>query len=132
MSRAKAPVTPEVIEQHIAEIANPRESLLELKYGQFNDRTIDAADRDRRGAGDLMRDLNRIFSVCRGLGTVMRIASGNDVLNDQHDPDDADSQPPLSSAAINSLTTMVAAVCEWIVEDIGCTAERFNSRGEQA
>lgn len=132
MSRAKPPVTPEVIEQHIAEIANQRESLLEMTYGQFNDRTIDAADRDRRGAGDLMRSLNRIFSACHGLGTVMRIASGNEVLNDLHDPDDADSQPPLSSAAINSLTTMVATVCEWIAEDISGSADRFNSRGEQA
>lgn len=129
MSRAKAPVTPEVIEQHIAEIAKQRESLLEMTYGQFSDRAIDAAG---RGAGGLMRDLNRIFSVCHGLGTVMRIASGNDVLNDTYDPDDADCQPPLSSAAINSLTTMAAAVCEWIAEDISCAAERFNSRGEQA
>lgn len=132
MSRAKAPVTPEVIEQHIAEIANHRKSLLEMTYGQFDDRAIDAADRAHHGAGGLMRDLNRIFSVCHGLGTVMRIASGNDILNDAYDPDGADCQPPLSSDAINSLTTMAAAVCEWIADDISRTADYFNSRGEQA
>jgi hypothetical protein len=110
MSRAEPPVTPEVIEQHFAEIANRRESLLEMTYGQFRDRTIDAAD----------------------LATVMRIASGNDVLNDAYDPDDADSEPPLSSAAINSLTTMTAAVCEWIADDISRTADDFNAQGEES
>jgi hypothetical protein len=132
MSRAKPPVTPEVIEQHFAEIANRRESLLEMTYGQFRDRTIDAADLAHAGAGSLMRDLNRIFSVCHGLGTVMRIASGNDVLNDAYDPDDADSEHPLSSAAINSLTTMTAAVCEWIADDISRTADDFNAQGEES
>lgn len=132
MSRAKPPVTPEVIEQHLAEIANHRESLLEMTYGQFHDRTIDTADRERHGAGDLMRDLNRFFSVCHGLGTVMRIASGNDVLSDSYDPDDPNCAAPLSSAAINSLTTMAATLCEWIADDISCTADRFNSRGVQS
>lgn len=132
MSRATPLVTPEVIEQHVPEIASRRESLLEMTYGQFHDRTINAADAAHPGSGSLMRDLNRIFSICHGLGTVMRIASGNDVVNDAFDPDDANSEPPLSSAAINSLTTMTAAVCEWIADDISRTAGRFNERGEKA
>jgi hypothetical protein len=132
MSRVQPPVTPEVIEQHCAEIANQRKSHLEKTYGQFYDPAIQAADAAHPGSGNLMRDLNRIFSICDGLGTVMRIASGNDVLMDFHDPDDADSEPPLSRAAINSLTTMAAAVCEWIGDDISRTADRFNGQGEQA
>lgn len=132
MSRAKPPVTPEAIEQCLAQIANRRKSHLEMTYGQFGDQAIDAADTAHPGAGSLMRDLNRIFSICNGMATVMRIASGNDVLMDFHNPDDADSEPPLSRAAINSLTTMVAAVCEWIGDDISRTSDHFNAQGEEA
>jgi hypothetical protein len=132
MSRAKPPVTPEVIEQHVAEIANHRESHLEMTYGQFRDCTINAATRAYPGAGGLMREINRIFSICHGLGTVMRIAPGNDTLIDFHDPEDADSGPPLSRAAVNSSTTMVAAVCEWMADDISRTADAYNDRGEKA
>lgn len=132
MSRANPPVTPEAIEEHVAEIANCRKSHLEMTYGQFYDPAIQAADAAHPGAGGLMRDLNRIFSICNGMATVMRIASGNDTLNDFHDPDDADSEPPLSRAAINSLTTMVAEVCEWIADDISRTSDTFNGRGEKA
>lgn len=132
MSRANPPVTPEAIEQHVAEITNRRSSLLEMTYGQFNDQAIDAADTAHPGAGSLMCDLNRIFSICNGMATAMRIASGNDVLDDAHDPGDAASEPPLSRTAINSLTTMAAAVCEWIADDISRTSGRFNVRGEQA
>ncbi|MDB5911194.1 MAG: hypothetical protein JWP34_5311 [Massilia sp.] len=132
MSRAKPPVTPEVIEQNFAEIANPRESHLEMDYGQFYDPAIEAADAAHPGAGSLMRKLNRIFSICNGMATVMRIASGNDTLMDFYDPDDADSEPPLSRAAINSLTTMTAAICEWIADDISLTSDSFNNRGGKA
>jgi hypothetical protein len=132
MSRANPPVTPEAIEEHVAEIANCRKSHLEMTYGQFYDPAIQAADAAHPGAGGLMLDLNRIFALCQGLGTVMRIASGNDVLEDFHDPDDVDSEHPLSRAAINSLTTMAATVCEWIADDISRTSDRFNNQGEKA
>lgn len=62
----------------------------------------------------------------------MRITSGNDVLKDFHDPDEGASEPPLSEAAINSLTTMVATVCEWLADDISRAADRFNGQGEKA
>jgi hypothetical protein len=132
MSRAKPPVTPQAIEQIQAEIVNCRESHLEMTYGQFNDATIDASDKARFGTGSLMRDLNRIFAICNGLAAVMRIVSGNDVLKDFHDPEDADSEPPLGRAAINSLVTMTAAVCEAMADDISRTSDAFNGRGEQA
>jgi hypothetical protein len=132
MTRAKPPVNPEAMEKIQAEIANCRKSHLEMTYGQFYDPTIEAADSAHPGAGGLMRDLNRIFAVCQGLATVMRIASGNDVLADFHDPEDSDSEPPLSRAAINTLTTMTATVCEWLADDISRASDRFNGRGVQA
>lgn len=131
MSRATPPVTPAAIEQHVTEIANPRESHLEKNYGQFHNKTIDAADKSRPGSGSLMRDLNRMFSICTGLATVMRIASGNDVLEDFHDPDDSDSEPPLSGGAINTLTTMAAAICDLLADEISRSADHFNGPGEQ-
>lgn len=127
-----SPAMPEVIEQHFAEIANQRKSHLEDQYGQFYDPAIKAADAAHPGAGSLMRNLNRYFAICNGMATVMRIASGNDTLIDFHDPDDADSEPPLSRAAISSLTTMTAAICEWISDDISRTSDSFNGRGEKA
>lgn len=132
MTRAKPPITPAAIEQHVAEIANLRQSHLEKNYGQFHDKTIDAANKSRPGSGSLMRDLNRMFSICTGLATVMRIASGNDVLEDFHEPDDSNSEPPLSSGAINTLTTMAAAVCDLLADEISRSADHFNGLGEQA
>jgi hypothetical protein len=132
MTRASPPVAPEALQQIQAEIANCRKSHLEMTYGQFHDETIDAADKARFGTGGLMRDLNRICTICSGLAAVMRIVSGNDVLADFHDPDDADSEPPLSRGAINSLVSMTAAVCEGMANDISRTSEAFNGRGGQA
>jgi hypothetical protein len=132
MTRATPPVSSEAIEQIQAEIAEGRQSHLESAPGQFFDPTIKAADIAYPGSGGMMRDLNRIFAICQGLATVMRIASGNDVLADFHDPEDSDSEPPLSRAAINTLTTMTATICEWLADDISHTSDRFNGRGEQA
>jgi hypothetical protein len=132
MNRAKPPVKPEAVEQIQAETAECRQSHLESSPGQFFDPTIKAADIAHRGAGGLMRELNRVYAICNGLATVMRIVSGNDVLADFHDPDDANSEPPLSRAAVNTLTTMTATVCEWLAEDISHASDRFNGRGEQA
>jgi hypothetical protein len=132
MTRAKPPVTPETVDQMQAEIAEGRQSHLESAPGQFFDRTMKAADIAYPGAGGLMRDLNRVFDICNGLATVMRIVSGNDVLADFHDPEDSDSEPPLSRAAVNTLTTMTATVCEWLADDISRTSDRFNGRGEQS
>lgn len=132
MSRANPPVTPEVIEENIAEISNRRASHFEMTYGQYDDQAIEAANAAHRGGGRRMGDLNRIFSICQGMAAVMRIAAGNDTVADFHDPDDADSEPPLSRAAINSLTTMCAAVCEWIADDISLAADVFKDQGAQA
>lgn len=126
MSRAKPPVTPEAIEQITATIANRRVSHLENDYGQFHDRTIQASGVD----GRLMTDLNRIYQICSGLGAVLRIVSGNPVLEDYFDPDDPESEAPLSARTISQLTNMAAAVCEFISDDIDATAAFFNERGK--
>ena len=132
MTRATPPVTPEATEQIQTGGVNRRQSHLEKTYGQFHDKTIDAANKSRPGSGGLMRDFNRMFAICTGLATVMRIASGNDVMEDFHDPDDSDSEPPLSRGAINTLTTMAAAVCDVLADEISRSADHFNGSGEQA
>ncbi|NML61796.1 hypothetical protein HHL21_12035 [Massilia sp. RP-1-19] len=126
MSRAKPPVTPEAIEQIKAAISSRRVSHLENRYGQFHERTIDASG----SAGQLMSQLNTIYTVLSGLGTVMRIVAGNPVLEDQFDPDDPTSEAPLSNLAISRLTNMTAAICELIADEIDGAAMGFNDRGQ--
>ncbi len=84
MSRSKAPVAPEVLEQHIEQIVKSRSSYYEKKYPQIGDSTV-------KNAGDaarLMSDLNSAFTICTGLGVVARIVAGNDVVRDFYDEED--------------------------------------------
>lgn len=124
MTRAKPPVTPEAIEQIKAAISSRRVSRLENKYGQFHEATIDTSG----SAGRLMTQMNSIYTVLSGLGAVLRIVSGNPVLEDAFDPDDPTSEPPLSNFAISQLTNMTAAICELIADQIDSTAADFNEQ----
>lgn len=123
---AQSPVPSEVIEQ-IEAITKQRVSHLEKRYGQFDERTIDASG----SAGRLMTQMNQIYTICSGLGAVMRIVAGNPVLEDAFDPDDPTGEPPLSDSAISRLTNMTAAMCEMIADGIDSTAVDFNDRGQE-
>ncbi|MGZ8339112.1 MAG: hypothetical protein ACXW2U_05305 [Telluria sp.] len=125
MSRPKNVKAPIAIEEIVAAVRRARISYFEKTYAQFDDNIV----LDAAGSGQLTRDLNRIFSICSGLGVVARFIVGNDVVTDFHDPEDPDSQPPLSRSAINAMTTMIAATCEWICDDISLTADDLNDRG---
>lgn len=103
----------------------PRKSALEEKYEHFMPELIIRAEKAKTSAAPLMHDLNRIRTLCAGMGTVMRIVSGNSALKDGHEPTDENSEPPLSDLAIGSLTDMVALLCESINADIAIRANKF-------
>lgn len=126
MTRAKASVMPEAIEQIEGAVTQCRVSHLESKYGQFHEKTIAASG----PAGRLMAQLNTIYTVLSGLGAVLRIVDGNRVIADAYDPDDPASDPPLSDSVISQLTSMTGAICELIADDIDGTAVVFNERGQ--
>jgi hypothetical protein len=106
-------------------------SPLEQDYGLFLDRTIEAADRLKIGqlsAGLLMRDLNRMHQVVAGMGVVLRIVTGNSVLEDEFDPDVPGSAPPLSKTAEGMLTAMAAAMCEAMRDNMERRATDYNDQ----
>jgi hypothetical protein len=117
---------PDTIERIQAEIAIVRRSSLEDKYGQFHEATITASG----SARPLMEQMNRIYTMCSGLGVVLRIVAGNPVLEDAFDPEDSSSEPPLSATAISRLVNMSAAICEFISDEIDSSAATFNDRGQ--
>jgi hypothetical protein len=118
MSAAKTPAaTP-------AEPVMQRPCALEDEYGQFS-----ASVMERNiASAPLMRDLNRVFQIVSGLGVVLRIVGGNDILKDGFEPG-TDSEPPLSNTAIAMLESMAATVCEMIADDISATANGYRIRG---
>lgn len=105
-----------------------RKSTLEEKHEHFLPSLIDRAEKAQTSAVPLMRDLNRIRVLCACMGTVMRIVSGNLVLEDGYDPTDGNSEPPLSDLAIGNLTDMVALLCESINADIAARAWEFDEQ----
>lgn len=110
-------------------------SALESTFGAFYDRTIDEARSDRGAkfnAGRLMSDLNQIKTTVAGLGVVMRIVTSNCVKQDNFDPEDPNSDPPLSPFAEGSLTAMAACICEMLAERIEITADSYNDQKVQS
>jgi len=106
-----------------------RTSVLEKTFGAFYEATVAEARNDRHAkfnAGRLMTDLNQIKTTLTGLGVVMRIVSANCVNQDNFDPADPNSQPPLSPFAEGALTAMTASVCEMLAERIEDTADSYN------
>lgn len=104
----------------------PRKSSLEVRHAQFTPELIGRAMASKTSAAPLMRDLNKIQALLDGMGVVMRIVSGNTTLKDCHDPEDAASEAPLSDSAIDSLTRMVAELCESISDDICMRAQELD------
>ncbi|MFC0132001.1 hypothetical protein [Massilia eurypsychrophila] len=124
--RAPALEKPDTGKRIQAEIASVRRSSLEEKYGQFHEATIAASG----SAAPLIEQMNRIYTMCSGLGVVLRIVAGNPVLEDAFDPEDSSSEPPLSNTAISRLVNMSAAMCEFISDEIDSSAATFNDRGQ--
>lgn len=114
--------------QKVGAATEQRISPLEQTYGAFYDSTIDAAILDQPGTAPLMDELNRVCTIVAGLGQVLRIVSGNCVLEDEFAADDPESQPPLSPAVEGMLTSMAAAVCEMMCERIQGRAATYNAR----
>ena len=92
-------------------------SPFEETYGAFLDSAI------KGPAAPLMRDLNRVQQIVAGLGAVLRIVGGNTVVEDEHDPDHPNTMPPLSQTTQHVLTTMAAAICEQLADDIAARAQ---------
>ena len=98
-------------------------SPFEQTYGAFFDSTIESAG----PAAPLMRDLNRVQQIVAGLGAVLRIVGGNSVVEDEYDADNLDGMPPLSQTTQHVLTTMAAAICEQLADDIETRAQENNA-----
>lgn len=121
--------TPAPLEQLMSAIE--RRSVFEQTFGEFHDATVTAAREDRRAkfnASPLMTDLNQIKTTVTGLGVVMRIVSANCTKQDNFDPADPNSEPPLSPFAEGSLTAMAACICELLAERIAERASTYNDQ----
>ena len=99
-------------------------SVFEDRFEQFTDRVMAA----HVGAAPLMRDLNRVATISAGLGTVLRIVAGNVVAQDNFNPDDPDSGPPLSQGAVCNLVAMAAAVCEQMSDSVCDRADWYKEQ----
>lgn len=104
--------------------AAPTTSVFEDRFEQFTDRLMAA----HVGAAPLMRDLNRVATISAGLGTVLRIVAGNVVAQDNFNPDDPDSAPPLSQGAVCNLVAMAAAVCEQMNDSVCDRADWYKEQ----
>lgn len=74
-------------------------------------------------AEPLMRELAKIHNLCAGLHEVLGICSNNCIMDDQYDPEDSESEPPLSDRSINAMMVMAHEVCGLISGDIGRIAD---------
>lgn len=121
--------TPAPLDQPMS--AMERTSVFEETFGAFYDSTVAEARNDRRAkfnAAPFMTDLNQIATTLAGLGVVMRIVTANGVSHDNFDPEDMNSEVPLSRVAENSITAMVASVCDLLAQRIGHTASGYNTQ----
>ena len=107
-----------------AESPWPATSPLEDRFEQFTDAMMAA----HSTAAPLMRDLNKVATICAGLGTVLRLVAGNVVAQDTYHPDDPGSTLPLSQDAVCNMVAMAAAVCEQLTDNVGERADFYKSR----
>lgn len=105
-----------------------RTSLFEASYPLFPDALVSKADAAHVSCGPLMNRLNRINVLCAGLSTVMRIIAGNQVAGDFYEPEDPDSEVPLSVTAIASLASLSAEVLDMVAGEIDGAANWYDSK----
>lgn len=105
-----------------------RKSTLEDAYEVFPAELVQQSRKASPNTALLMGRLNRVHQLCAGMGAVMRIVSGNPVMEQDFDANDFSSEPPLSDYAISNLTNMVAAICETIVDEISACAQTFEDK----
>lgn len=115
-------------EAALEQVALPRLALLEDPYHQYPEKLIAQAVAVGVSAAPYLRDLNQVAALTAGLGVVMRIMAGTPVVADQYDPADPNSEPPLSSSAINALANMGAEICELIADNISRSADRLDKQ----
>lgn len=113
-------------------MANPT-NFLEYKYSLFSDGAVDAADNGRLKAARLIRDLDRINDIAKGLEQVFKIARANVVQRDCFTDrvDDEAVEPPLSNYAIDCLLGLGQAISAMVVQDIEFTASWANKHGAE-
>ncbi|WP_250865610.1 hypothetical protein [Caballeronia sp. INSB1] len=106
-------------------------NFLEYKYPAFSDRVIDAAANRTLNAEPLIRELERINDVMRGLEQVFKIARTNTVQSDCFaDREDGEAvEPPLSKYAIDSLLGLGQAAAGMALERIEQTASWADKHG---
>jgi len=105
-----------------------RKALLENSFHQFGDDLIGRAERSGVEIGPHLRHLNQIAVLCAGASMVMRIVGANDVVDDNYDEKDPDSEPPLSRYAVGVLTNMVSEICEMIGDGICVAANKLSAK----
>lgn len=108
--------------------AVPRISFYEKKYRAFGPELIEAARTAKVDLTPQLERLNKILTLCNGMGVVARIISGNCVAADAHDESDPNSVAPLSANAIGNLESMLAEICEHIADDIAIAADQLDSQ----
>ena len=109
-------------------VSQVRTSLLEATYPLFSDVLMIKADAANVSCARLMSRLNRINVLCAGLSTVMTIIAGNQVAGDFHDPEDPDSEPPLSAGTVASLASLSAEVLDMVAGEIDDAANWYGSK----
>jgi hypothetical protein len=115
-----------------ASLAKPkaRVSLLEEAYSLFPDTLASKVDAANVSCGRLMSRMNRINVLCAGLSTVMRIIAGSQVAGDFYEPEDPDSEVPLSAGTVASLASLSAEVLDMVAGEIDGAANWYGSKVE--
>lgn len=109
-------------------VSQARVSLLEATYPLFSDALVSKVDAANVSCDRLMSRLNRINVLCADLSTVMRIIAGNQVAGDFHDPEDPDSESPLSAGTVASLASLSAEVLDMVAGEIDGAANWYGSK----
>jgi hypothetical protein len=103
-----------------------RKNLLERDFNHFSARAVDVACNGQLNAEPLIRLLERASIVAQGIGAVLRIERANTVFSEA--PEDAQSEPPLSSSTMYSLLELARVSAEALESDIERVADWADKR----
>lgn len=110
----------------------PQKAAAERDYLVFSERiSIAAGNGQINNSEPLVRQLNSAHRLAQGLSMVLKICNNNCVVEDNYDPDDPSSEPPLSNYSTSVLLGMAEEVCNLITNEICRTAEWTGKYGVQ-
>lgn len=110
--------------------SSSKESPFEKDYSTFSDEVIKAAGNGGiRNSEPFIRQLNRNLVLCRGLSSVLKIIHNNYVVEENHDPEDENSVPPLGRFTTGVLLELTNEVCNMMVSDIHEVADWAEKHG---